>query len=227
MRSNRPEKPKRKQPPARRAEPGLGFAVERQPDDVTCGPACLHGIYRYYGDALPLATVIADLGMLDGGAGTFDVFLANHALRRGYRATLFTYNLQLFDPTWFDLPPEEIRALQEKRFLQQMARGWEVPFYQRHWRAAGLEPGDIRSLDDLKKIPPYTVHDLRESIERAPPFGDYMGIRLGEFPLVLQTSGGTTGLPRPMLYSPRDREVTNILGGRRFISLKERGLGFK
>ena len=35
-------------------------------------------------------------------------------------------------------------------------------------------------------------------------------------PLVLQTSGGTTGLPRPMLYAPQDRETMAILGGRRF-----------
>ena len=28
-------------------------------------------------------------------------------------------------------------------------RGWEIPLFQHHWRAAGLEPGDIRSLDDL------------------------------------------------------------------------------
>ena len=35
-------------------------------------------------------------------------------------------------------------------------------------------------------------------------------------PLVLQTSGGTTGLPRPMLYAPQDREVMAILGARRF-----------
>ena len=35
-------------------------------------------------------------------------------------------------------------------------------------------------------------------------------------PLVLQTSGGTTGLPRPMLYAPHDRETMAILGGRRF-----------
>jgi phenylacetate-CoA ligase len=34
-------------------------------------------------------------------------------------------------------------------------------------------------------------------------------------PLILQTSGGTTSLPRPMLYSPRDREVMNIIMGRR------------
>ena len=35
--------------------PGLGFVVEQQPDDVTCGPACLHGLYRHYGDDVPLA----------------------------------------------------------------------------------------------------------------------------------------------------------------------------
>jgi phenylacetate-CoA ligase len=121
-----------------------------------------------------------------------------------------------FLDTVFRLSADEIRAIQDRRFRQQVARAWEVPFYERHWRQAGLAPGDIRALDDIAKIPPYTVHDLRDSIERCPPFGDYMGIELGKFPVVLQTSGGTTGLPRPMLYSPRDREVTNILGGRRF-----------
>ena len=35
------------------------------------------------------------------GGGTLDVLLACHALRRGYAATIYTYNLQLFDPTWF------------------------------------------------------------------------------------------------------------------------------
>ena len=118
------------------------------------------------------------------------------------------------------MPPQEIRALQEKRFLATVARGWQVPFYQLHWRKAGLEPGDIRSLADIEKIPPYTVHDLRESIERNPPWGDYWGVTLADgakMPLVLQTSGGTTGLPRPMIYAPRDREVMSIMGGRRLI----------
>jgi len=98
-----------KRPAARPAEPGLGFVVEQQPDDVTCGPACLHGIYRHYGDNISLDAVIADIRMLDRG-GTLDVFLANHALRRGYDVTLFTYNLELFDPTWFSLSSEGIRA---------------------------------------------------------------------------------------------------------------------
>lgn len=123
-----------------------------------------------------------------------------------------------FFRTTYRMPRHEIRALQEKRFLQTVARGWEIPFFRRHWGKAGMEPGDIRSLDDIEKIPPYTVNDIRESIELAPPFGDFIGIdpREGKMPLVFHTSGGTTGTPRPMLYAPRDREVMGILGGRRF-----------
>lgn len=89
--------------------PGLGFRLEPQPDDVTCGPACLHGIYRHYGDDVPLEQLIKELRMLDRG-GTLDVFLANHALARGYDVTLYSYNFELFDPTWFELPSEEIRG---------------------------------------------------------------------------------------------------------------------
>jgi phenylacetate-CoA ligase len=115
------------------------------------------------------------------------------------------------------LSRDELRALQEKRFLATVKRGWEIPFFQRHWGSAGIERGDIRSLDDLVKLPPYDVSHVRDSLERNPPFGDFMGIAPGDgLPLVLQTSGGTTGLPRPMLYAPQDRETMAILGGRRF-----------
>lgn len=71
-----------------------------QPDDFTCGPTCLHAVYRYYGDELPLEQVVAEVPRLSDG-GTLDVLLACHALRRGYRARIYTYNLQIFDPTWF------------------------------------------------------------------------------------------------------------------------------
>jgi hypothetical protein len=104
--------------------------VEPQPDDVTCGPACLHAVYRHYGDDVPLADVIRDIHMLDKG-GTLDVFLANHALQRGYDATILTYNLELFDPSWFPLSNEELRkrlAAQAKvkpwRRLQTATRGY-------------------------------------------------------------------------------------------------------
>jgi hypothetical protein len=108
--------------PARPVEPGLGLVVDPQPDDETCGPACLHAIYRHYGDEIPLATIAAELRRLDRG-GTLDVFLANHALKRGYRVTLLTYNLELFDPTWFGLPAEDIRArLKAQAAVKKWAR---------------------------------------------------------------------------------------------------------
>jgi len=118
----------------------------------------------------------------------------------------------------YRMPRDALRTLQQQRFLSQMQRAWEIPFFQRHWNNAGMARGDIKSLDDLVKIPPYTVHDIRASIERNPPFGDFMGVSPADgahMPLVLQTSGGTTGLPRPMLYAPQDRETMAILGGRR------------
>lgn len=123
-----------------------------------------------------------------------------------------------FFNTVYRMPRPQLRELQEKRFKTQIARAWEVPFYQRRWAAAGLQPGDIREIADLTKIPPYTVNDIRASIERNPPFGDFMGVSPQDgqrMPLVIQTSGGTTGLPRPMLYSPQDREIMAILGSRR------------
>jgi len=74
-----------------------------QPDDTTCGATCLHGVYGYYGDSLPLDDVVRQVAHLEEG-GTLAVLLGCHALRRGYRASLYSYNLQVLDPTWFRPP---------------------------------------------------------------------------------------------------------------------------
>ena len=78
----------------------LRVDILQQPNDTTCGPTCLQAIYRYWGDSIKLNTVIDEVPALAEG-GTLAVFLACHALRRGYRARIFTYNLHVFDPTWF------------------------------------------------------------------------------------------------------------------------------
>lgn len=79
----------------------LPFRIQAQPDDSTCGPTCLHAVYRYLGDeTCTLDEIVAGVSELEEG-GTLAVFLACDALRRGYRATIITYNLQVFDPTWF------------------------------------------------------------------------------------------------------------------------------
>ncbi len=77
--------------------------IHAQPDDSSCGPTCLHAIYRFYNDSIGLDRVIQEVKTLDGG-GTLAVFLGCHALKRGYRATIYTLNLHVFDPTWFEKP---------------------------------------------------------------------------------------------------------------------------
>jgi len=87
----------------------LDFDIRRQPDLTTCGPTCLHALYRYYGDPITLEEVIAQVRRWRPG-GTLAVYLAIHALRRGYRTTILPFDLSLFDPTWAGLAPAVIAA---------------------------------------------------------------------------------------------------------------------
>ena len=97
----------------------LPISILPQPDDTTCGPTCLHAVYNYYGDDITLDSVIKDTRMLDAG-GTLAVFLACSALQRGYKATIYTYNLQMFDPSWFNGSDIDIsdRLKQQAAFKQ-------------------------------------------------------------------------------------------------------------
>jgi phenylacetate-CoA ligase len=113
------------------------------------------------------------------------------------------------------LSRDELRALQDARFASLMRRAWKVPFYQRLWGARGIEPGDIRSLDDITRLPAYSKTELMQSVEAHPPIGDFDG--RSSFPadqrppLVFQTTSGTTGKPQPLLFGPKSREIQNLL----------------
>jgi hypothetical protein len=80
--------------------PASRLRILPQPDDTTCGPTCLHAVYRFWGDEMALDRVIQEVVPLET-QGTLAVLLASHALKRGYRATIYTYNLHVFDPSWF------------------------------------------------------------------------------------------------------------------------------
>ncbi len=91
----------------------LRLDISAQPDDTTCGPTCLHAVYRYFGDDIELQQLIDEVPALEGG-GTLGVLLGNHALGRGYTVRLITYNLQIFDPTWFAEPTDLTAKLREQ-----------------------------------------------------------------------------------------------------------------
>lgn len=110
---------------------------------------------------------------------------------------------------------DELRSIQNERFLKLMEFGWRVPFYQRLWGAKGLEKGDINSIDDIVKLPAYSKSDLMASVEAFSPIGDFDGrASYSEDtrpPLVFQTTSGTTGKPQPLLFGPKSREIQNLL----------------
>jgi hypothetical protein len=113
-----------------------------QPDETTCGPTCLHAVYAYFGHREPLPMVIERMWRLEHG-GTYAVYLGCDALRNGYRARIYTYNLTVFDPTWFTRPGVDIAerlarqrdAKDERRsphmvegYLEFIARGGKLRF---------------------------------------------------------------------------------------------------
>jgi len=78
--------------------------------------------------------------------GTLAVYLACHALQRGYQAIIYTWNLQVFDPTWFPGDAKSLtRCLEEQREFKQDSRIQEVTSaYQRF-----LELGGELRMEDL------------------------------------------------------------------------------
>ena len=78
----------------------LDLELQPQPNDTTCGPTCLQAIYHYYGDTVGLDQLTHHIPELENG-GTLAVHLGLHALQRGYQARIWTFNLRIFDPTWF------------------------------------------------------------------------------------------------------------------------------
>jgi len=78
----------------------IELEIQRQPDDETCGPTSLHAIYQYYGLDLPLEEIIKGVDRSLSG-GTLTPMLGKHALQHGFQASIYVYNLNLFDLTWF------------------------------------------------------------------------------------------------------------------------------
>jgi hypothetical protein len=139
----------------RAATPPLRLPVHTlpQPDETTCGPTCLHAIYRYWGEEALLTDVIARMHRLEQG-GTFAVFLGCDALRHGYRAAIYTYNVTVFDPTWFTQPGIDIadrlarqRDAKSDFRLQSVTEGY-LEFLRRggRLRLADLSAALVRGL---------------------------------------------------------------------------------
>lgn len=106
-----------------------------------------------------------------------------------------------WDPVYETMPRERLEQLQLERLKTTVKRVYRsVPFYREKFRACGLEPGDIKSLDDLKKLPFTYKQDLRDNY----PFGLF-AVPMSDIVRV-HASSGTTGKPSVVGYTRRDIE---------------------
>jgi phenylacetate-CoA ligase len=85
---------------------------------------------------------------------------------------------------------EKMRALQTERLIATVKRCYEnVPFYKKKMDQKGIRPEDIKSIDDITKLPFTTKHDLRDEY----PFG-LQAVPMSEVKRI-HASSGTTGNP--------------------------------
>jgi phenylacetate-CoA ligase len=122
-----------------------------------------------------------------------------------------------FKETVYRWSRDKIERMQEERFKKIVKFAWTNPFYKRKWKEADIEPKDIRKIEDIGKLPIVTVFDFKAAIDTFPPFGDHQGITpegAKKKPLKLQSSGGTTGKPRPTFFGPVEWEMNGISAAR-------------
>ena len=97
---------------------------------------------------------------------------------------------------------EDIEALQLKRLQETVARVYSLtPFYQDKFKELDLTPNDIKTLDDVKKLPFTTKKDLRAHY----PFGLFT-VPMSEV-VRIHSSSGTTGKPTVVGYTQADMDV--------------------
>jgi phenylacetate-CoA ligase len=119
--------------------------------------------------------------------------------------------------TAFFADPDLIQRQQLARLQQRALTAYQVPFFRERWDAAGFDPRSLQTLDDLWRVPFYTVEDIRKSIEAHPPWGTYQGVTPDQAlrePMRVYVSGGTSGMSRPTFYTQWDREVGSLLMAR-------------
>ncbi|MBQ1676808.1 MAG: phenylacetate--CoA ligase [Bacteroidaceae bacterium] len=107
-------------------------------------------------------------------------------------------NSEFLHPDKETLSREEIKALQLERLKATVKHCMNSEFYKKRFEEAGITPDDIKTLDDIRKIPFTTKQNLRDTY----PFG------MRSVPLEkcvrLHSSSGTTGNPTVILHTQKD-----------------------
>ncbi len=112
----------------------------------------------------------------------------------------------MYNPESESMPREQLRQLQLERLQKTVRRVYDnVPFYKEKFRDKGIEPGDIKTLEDLTLLPFTVKQDLRDNY----PFGLFAE-PMSEV-VRIHASSGTTGKPTVVGYTQNDIDTWSEL----------------
>ena len=110
--------------------------------------------------------------------------------------------MNYYQPQIETMPRAELQKIQLQKLQEQVARVYaNVPYYRAKMDAAGVKPTDIRTLNDLSKLPFLSKDDLREAY----PFG-MLGAPLTDC-VRIQSTSGTTGKRVIAFYTKSDLDL--------------------
>jgi len=108
-----------------------------------------------------------------------------------------------FEPEIEIASRETLTRLQTERVREQVRHAYKSPFYRRKLDEAGVKPTQIRTLDDIHKLPFTTKDELKQSQLDHPLWGDFLAVPFEECLRVHMTSA-TTGRALAFLDTPED-----------------------
>ncbi len=119
----------------------------------------------------------------------------------------------IYNEDFETLPRPALEALQLKRLQSTLARVYaNVPFYKESLDKAGITPDDVKSLEDIQKLPFTYKQDMRDSY----PYGLF-AVPMEDI-VRIHASSGTTGKPTVVGYTRKDIDVWSELMARSFVA---------
>lgn len=110
--------------------------------------------------------------------------------------------MKYWNPTFECMSRDEMRNVQSERLVETVKRIYHnVPFYRDKMQKKGLEPGDIKGIEDLSKLPFTNKQDLRDTY----PYGMF-AVPMREV-VRIHASSGTTGRKTVVGYTRRDLDT--------------------
>jgi phenylacetate-CoA ligase len=123
----------------------------------------------------------------------------------------------VFSETVYLWDKSRLKDMQNEGFKEILKLGWSNSYYRELWSSAGVRPEHVRTVDDIARLPTFNTDDIKTNQDAFPPFGSITGVSRSEFgtqPLKVQTSGGTTGKPRPTLFGQLEWELNGLSSAR-------------